>query len=487
MLSKICLHQYDFSGFTENKCLRILQANNWNLEFALDLALDGAYNDDYADEMTDQLFNSNNRNDSSDDISNLRHRNIYSTNAANISAISSSTNSSSFSTTENSFPATTTMPDRGDSRDSNATNDGYLTVIWNNFTWLLQMPFTIAMEISKTFFNFFFSMFLPTLHYDKDGTVERFIAEFEEKYGHQHPQFFRGSYSQAMDAGKRDIRFVLIFLYSSSNKDIDLYCRTIITDSRFITFINNENMIFWSCSIDYPEGYKAFQSLKINNFPAINLIGLQNNKMIVMKKIEGFQTLDSILSQLQTAINNNVYSLMAARLDRQERDMASLIRAQQDAAFEESLKADQAKDRKKREEKEQRELLERIKEEKFREESQRKEKLLRMKTTLLDHLKTEPDSDDQNSLKIMFKLPNGTRLARRFLRDDPIKLLYYFVYCKEESLFNFKLRTNFPTRDLPGHSPEPENDGTETKEMNLTLNECELVSNIVLFVHDLDS
>ncbi|OTF71732.1 hypothetical protein BLA29_015477, partial [Euroglyphus maynei] len=64
-----------------------------------------------------------------------------------------------------------------------------------------------------------------------------------------------------------------------------------------------------------------------------------------MKKIEGFHNVDTVVTTLRTAIQNNEFSLMAARLDRQERDMASLIRAQQDAAFEESLKADQEKER----------------------------------------------------------------------------------------------------------------------------------------------
>lgn len=317
--------------------------------------------------------------------------------------------------------------------------------------------------------------------------MERFISEFENKYGEIHPPFFNGTYSNAVEEGKRSIRFVLIYIHSSSFYDIDNFTSSIITNREFIELINTENLIFWACSLDYPEGYKAFQSLKASTYPFFALIGLKNNKMIVMKKIEGAQTLESVISKLKSAIDNNVYSLILARMERQERDMASMIRAQQDAAFEESLRADQEKERKKREEKQRKEQEQRIEEQRKKAETERQAKIVEMKKSLLKQISDEPEISNELSLRIMFKLPNGSRLERRFLSTDPVKFLYYFVFCSEENLINFKLRTNFPTRDIPGYSPTPDKQYSDDDEMNISLKDCNLTTNIVLFVHDLDS
>lgn len=291
-----------------------------------------------------------------------------------------------------------------------------------------------------------------------------------------------------IEHGKREIRFVLIYIHSPSYREIDKFCSTVIAAQKFIDLINAENLLFWSCSVDYPEGYKAYQSLKVNQYPFMALIGLKNHKMIVMKKMEGFHNVDTVVATLRTAIQNNEFSLMAARLDRQERDMASLIRAQQDEAFEESLKADQEKERRKREEREKIEQKERLERQKQQAEEERKQRISDMKKTLLADISPEPDPDRSNAWRIMFKLPNGTRLERRFLCTDPVKYLYYYVFCKEMELINFKLRTNFPTRDLPGHSPSvDDNSLSNSSDMNLPLEKCNLDNNIVLFVHDLDS
>ncbi|OTF75247.1 hypothetical protein BLA29_012641, partial [Euroglyphus maynei] len=149
----------------------------------------------------------------------------------------------------------------------------------------------------------------------------------------------------------------------------------------------------------------------------------------------------------------------------------------------------QEKERRKREEREKIEQEERIERQKQQAEEERKQRISDLKKTLLKEISPEPDAEQSDAWRIMFKLPNGTRLERRFFRNDPVKYLYYYVFCKEMELINFKLRTNFPTCDLPGHSPSIDDNGLSntTSDMNLPLEKCNLDNNIVLFVHDLDS
>ena len=293
-----------------------------------------------------------------------------------------------------------------------------------------------------------------------------------------------------MDLGKRDIRFIVIYLHSPSHRDTDAFCTNVIATQRFSDFINTENAIFWSCSIYYPEGYKVFQSFKVNTYPFVGLIGLKNHKMVAMKRIEGYYDLVPFLNILKEAMVNNEYSLIAARLDREERNMSTLIRAQQDADFEESLRVDQEKERKRKEVEEEKAKEERLKKEKEDAIIRRQEKITWMKSSLLTEIPAEPEANGTGSIRIMFKLPNGKRLERRFLNTDPVKYLYYYVFCHDEELVNFKIVTNFPKRDLPGYSPSPEtNHETDNDEngMGKLLEHCNLENNVMLFVHDLDS
>jgi FAS-associated factor 2 len=55
--------------------------------------------------------------------------------------------------------------------------------------------------------------------------VERFIRQFELTYGTQHPVFFEGSYRQALETGKQELRFVLVYLQSSEHDDTPRFNR----------------------------------------------------------------------------------------------------------------------------------------------------------------------------------------------------------------------------------------------------------------------
>jgi FAS-associated factor 2 len=129
------------------------------------------------------------------------------------------------------------------------------------------------------------------------------------------------------------------------------------------------------------------------------------------------------------------------------------------------------------------------------EANQRKERLLQLKLELKDKIPVEPDIGDPNATKLVIKLPNGTRLERRFLKTQSIKYLYYFVFCSDESLLNFQIRTNFPTRDLPGKPPSLEdfppnkdiNESIEEVKEAPTFDQCDLGKGAMLFVHDFEA
>lgn len=516
----------DLTGIEQTKCLQILRANEWNLEVALDLALDGAYADDqtiYSNQLPQQS--------SSDqqESSHLRHRITTGGTSASTSGAADAGSSSGLlhhlHHPRNPFEEDSSddddddddhggrgherraAPDTNDQRHRNASESeqeqetapqSLPMVLWNSATWLFKLPFIIVINTLNAFYDLFATLIRPTLNYDATGTVDRFIAEFEEKYGRTHPPFARTSYTALLEQGKREIRFILLYLHSPAHRDTDRFCTEVLATPRFTDFVTTEHgLLFWGCSVYYPEGYRVWQALRAGaagNAPFLALVGLKNHRMVAMKKVEAAgQSLAATLTTLRSAIANNEHSLIATRVDREERQMASLIRAQQDAAFEESLRADQEKERLRREAAERQAEAERRQVAAQEAEAARLAALAALKVSLKAAIPPEPEAAEEQEaglqlFRLMIRLPDGTKLERRFRRDDPVKLLYYYVFTSTPptSLLNFKICTTFPSRQLPGHSPVPgEDDNNEA--MNTSLVDCGLGNNYVLYVYDLDS
>ena len=65
-------------------------------------------------------------------------------------------------------------------------------------------------------------------------------------------------------------------------------------------------------------------------------------------------------------------------------------------------------------------------------------------------LPPEPAADEKGTVRIQFRLPNGGRAVRRFLKDDPVTLLYSYVdqEAKGGQGRRMELKFGFPPRDL---------------------------------------
>lgn len=105
-----------------------------------------------------------------------------------------------------------------------------------------------------------------------------------------------------------------------------------------------------------------------------------------------------------------------------ERKFVQDLRQQQDEAYEQSLRADQEKERLKQMERD-RVLQQQLQEEAERMEKQReKEDIARQKIERALEVPTEPDPSEADAILLLFILPNGARLERRFRRTDLLKV-----------------------------------------------------------------
>uniref|UniRef100_A0A672K281 FAS-associated factor 2 n=1 Tax=Sinocyclocheilus grahami TaxID=75366 RepID=A0A672K281_SINGR len=312
---------------------------------------------------------------------------------------------------------------------------------------------------------------------DPVGDVMSFIHSFEEKYGRSHPVFYQGTYSQALNDAKRELRYLLVYLHGDDHQDTDEFCRTTLCSEEVLTFINTR-MLFWACSTSKPEGYRVSQALRENTYPFLAMIMLKDRKMTVVGRLEGLIQPEDLINQLTFIMEANQTYLMSERLEREERNQTQVLRQQQDEAYLASLRADQKKAIKKREEQEQKRQEEENARQSILAEERRRRTLEEEKERKSECLPPEPSLDDPDSVKIVFKLPNDSRVERRFLFSQSLTIIHDFLFSLKETPEKFQIVTNFPRRVLPCLP-------TEEQPNPPTLMEAGLSRSEVLFVQDL--
>lgn len=155
-----------------------------------------------------------------------------------------------------------------------------------------------------------------------------------------------------------------------------------------------------------------------------------------------------------------------AQIERQERDM---IRQEQDEAYNQSLRADREKQLKREEEKRRKEEEIRLEKEKLDRQERLIMSLTKLKGDITTELPPEPSKEEiarEECVKLVFKLPDGSREQRIFNKTDKVKYLYWYVFSLEKAPMQFKMTTNFPKRDLPGRPPIPTDFSPASEELN---------------------
>ncbi|XP_022103589.1 FAS-associated factor 2-like [Acanthaster planci] len=295
---------------------------------------------------------------------------------------------------------------------------------------------------------------------DPVGDVVSFIGRFNEQYGRDHPTFYQGTYSQALTDAKRELKFLLVYLHGDDHEDTPVFCRETLCNNEVTEFINTR-MLFWAASINTPEGYRVSLALREPTYPFLALIVLRENKMTVVQRIAGAIQPQDLIDRLNRVMADTEAYLVSMRHERQQRVQANTLRQQQDEAYHESLRQDREKERRRQEEKDrkQRELEEEL--EKQIQEQRRIQEREELKLAKAASLPAEPDPTNPDAIRVVVKLPCGTRLERCFLKTDPLQVVYDFVFIQDDAPSEFRLHTNYPRRLLPCQAvPEPDDDTT---------------------------
>uniref|UniRef100_A0A1I8MWG9 UBX domain-containing protein n=1 Tax=Musca domestica TaxID=7370 RepID=A0A1I8MWG9_MUSDO len=373
-------------------------------------------------------------------------------------------------------------------RTSRGSNSGPMPrSITGIIGYIINMVFQYCYSTISSILGAFFGGNEERIVTDPLGDVMSFIQSYNERYP-QHPVFYQGTYAQALNDAKQELRFLLVYLHKdpTKNPDVDSFCSQTLANRSVIDFINR-NTLFWGCDVSSPEGYRVSHSINARTYPIMVLIALRANRMVIMGRFEGDCTADELVNRLQTVINANDVWLSQARADRLERNLTQTLRQQQDEAYLQSLRADEEKERQRELERQrEREVEEALKREKQKVE-ERKQEIVRLKMELAQQVPSEPPADAVDAISVVFKLPNGARIERRFQQSNSLLDLSNYLFCHPSTPDEFEITTNFPKRVLYSKSYETDNDAATLSLANKTLVEVGLTNREVLFVNDLEA
>eukprot|EP00116_Pleurobrachia_bachei_P004203 sb/3464465/ len=342
-------------------------------------------------------------------------------------------------------------PSTGPVINRNQGNGALSTILFSGI-WAVYAPlrfiFKTIISVLSFAYSFFFTSGVPTQR-EAGREVEMYIEEFTRRYGSTHPRFYHGTLKEAMSHAQRHLRFLLVYLHSEKKETSVRFAQNVICSPLFKSVVE-DNLLFWSCDTSTGEGSRVAESLTNARAPFIGLLCFKEGQMRLIYKNQGSSTVDAVISRLTTAILENEPHLQRQRNRNRvsESSTSQLLMQEQNAAFNESLLRDQEREKQRKAEEEAVRLAQEEVDRKLEEKENKLEKREELRVELRGKLE-EPTKD--HTISLLFRLPNGSRVARAFLPEVRIKELYEFAFTCEDAPNFFTLITNFPKRILPAY------------------------------------
>lgn len=266
------------------------------------------------------------------------------------------------------------------------------------------------------------------------------------------PDFFLGSYEEAMRTCQRQLRIGCVILVSDEHQDAAEFKRTTLTDPHFVNFLQNNDFIAWGGDIRDKEAWSTAHKLHATTYPFIAFAALQPQRtpgsgsssppspvMTILSRHAGIEatTTDKLITHLTDALIPRVKPFLdRLKTEERRREQERFVRAEQDRAYREAMNRD--KERIERKIREEQEARRRAEEEKTAEERRqkveeedrkRREEWDRKRMEWRRYLRwlSKANPTPLTGLRIGIRMPDGTRGVRIFSPRDSLTTLYGFV------------------------------------------------------------
>lgn len=263
----------------------------------------------------------------------------------------------------------------------------------------------------------------------------RFKREFEEEYGENDLQFFEnGGYVQALDVAKKELKILLVILFSPEHDDNSSFVRETLLSPSVTTYLNDpsNNIIIWPGNIQDSEAYKIAGAFKCTKFPFSVLVGRNSSGTPIIGRLAGVMTPQAYLTGIQEAVTKFKPQLEALQAERTAQASERNLRSDQDSAYERSLAQDRARaEQRRRAEAEAAAAAQQAAETEAK-KRELERKIAQWRRWRVKSIRPEPGTEEKEVVRIGLRLPGSAeRITRRFHADSRIEELYAFVECQD--------------------------------------------------------
>ncbi|KAF8632655.1 hypothetical protein AX17_004788 [Amanita inopinata Kibby_2008] len=276
------------------------------------------------------------------------------------------------------------------------------------------------------------------------------------------PDFMLGSYESVLRICKGEARIGCIILVSGEHDDVAEFKRSTLTDPTFVKILHDNNVVVWGGDVRDREAWSAAEKLQATTYPFVAFLALQPRRspsgtsgaqntsspsLTILSRHQGRSVPSSgptsaatLVAQLERHVLPRVMPFLdVLKAAERERQLERQLREEQDRAYREAARRDkeriEARMRQEREEAEERRRQEEeAKKERERRELEEREKQKKEQERMVwrrwirrtfygDSLK----GDGEGPLRMAIRLPNGSRIVRRFKPEASLTALYAFV------------------------------------------------------------
>ncbi|XP_068239471.1 FAS-associated factor 1 [Palaemon carinicauda] len=295
--------------------------------------------------------------------------------------------------------------------------------------------------------------------------VIHFSEEFRNRYGNCVPMFFQGSLEEALKESvllpAKNRKLLAVYLHHDGSVLSNVFCSQALCQLSVVDYLS-ASFVVWGWDLTH-ETNKArllnlvsthfgamaastVRSFSVDKLPALLVITRTRGMIEVLSVIHGNAVLDEVMTSLLHAMEMFEEQRATEVQEEEAREAREAVKAEQDAAYMESLAADRAKAAAKKkaeiEEKQERERVESLKqqEEAFKEA---------VRASLETDIPDEPSSDCSESISTLrFRIPGGETFTRNFLANTSLQVLLNYLHVKGYPADEYKCLQSWPRRDI---------------------------------------
>lgn len=296
------------------------------------------------------------------------------------------------------------------------------------------------------------------------GTLH-FAEQFEKRYGPLHPEFYMGTFEDAIKISclkpANERKLLAVYLHHDNSVLANVFCTELLGFETVLQLLA-ANFVVWGWDITYESNRERFilsvkqtlgtiaalalRNIDVNTLPVLVIIMRSRSNTEIFTTVHGNVGVNELLTNLLHAVDVFQEKRRADIWVEGERQAREKVKQEQDRAYQESLAADRAKEEAKQM---QEELEKRKKEQAENERLAEEARKEAHRQAIESSLPPEPQQGaGDNVLKVRVRLPAGKFLERRFQSDTPLQTLLNFLIVEGYPTEEYKVLCSWPRMDL---------------------------------------